>query len=143
MHKTAAQKPKIQCDGRPIAVNSNVKYLGLWIDDNLNFDIHLKFVECKIAYAVGILNKLKCYFSKKNSLQLYHVLIYLHLSYAIIIWCSTNKSYLRNISICQNKAVKIVTQTKWNFSANPSYTNLMVLKLNKLYQHEVGKIMYN
>ena len=32
--KTATQKPKI-CDGLPIAVNSNVKYLGLWIDKNL------------------------------------------------------------------------------------------------------------
>ena len=30
--KTATQKPKISCDGLPIAVNSNVKYLGLWID---------------------------------------------------------------------------------------------------------------
>ena len=29
--KTATQKPKILCDGHPIAVNSNVKYLGLWI----------------------------------------------------------------------------------------------------------------
>ena len=65
MHKTATQKPKSLCDGRPIAVNSNAKYLELRIDDNLNFDIYLKFVEHKIAYTVGILNKLKCYFPKK------------------------------------------------------------------------------
>ena len=63
--KIATQKPKILYDGRPLALNSNVKHLGLWIDENLNFDIYLKFVERKIAYAVGILNKLKCYFPKK------------------------------------------------------------------------------
>ena len=63
--KTATQKPKILCNSLSIAVNSNVKHLGLWIDKNLKFDIHLKFVERKIACAVGILNKLKCYFSKK------------------------------------------------------------------------------
>ena len=128
-HKTATQKPKILYDGHPIAVNSNVKYLGLWIDDNLNFDVYLKFVERKIAYAVNILNKLKSYFLEKILLQLYHVLIYLHLLYAILIWISTYKSYLHNTSILQNKAVKIVTQTKWNSSANPSYTDLKVLKL--------------
>ena len=116
-------------DGHPIAVNSNVKYLGLWIDDNLNFDIHFKFVEREIANAVGILNKLKCYFPRNIFLQFYHVLIYLHLLYAIPIWGFTNQSYLHIISILQNKAVKIVTQTKWNSSANP-YTNLKVLKLN-------------
>ena len=76
--KTAAQKPKILYDGCPIALNSNVKYLGLWIDENLNFDIYLKFLERKIAYAVGILNKLKCYFPKKLLLQLYHAIIYPH-----------------------------------------------------------------
>ena len=54
--KTATLKTKILCDGLPIAVNSNVKYLGLWIDENLKFDIHLKFVERKIACTVGILN---------------------------------------------------------------------------------------
>ena len=43
----------------------------------------------------------------------------------------------------KTKPLKIVTQTKWNTSANSSYTNLKVLKLNKLYLHEVGKIMYN
>ena len=63
--ETATQKPKIFCDGLSIAVNSNVKYLGLWVDENLKFDIHLKFVECKIACRVGILNKLKCYFPKE------------------------------------------------------------------------------
>ena len=45
--KTATQKPKILCGGLPITVNSYVKYLGLWVDENLTFDSHLKFVECK------------------------------------------------------------------------------------------------
>ena len=143
--KTATQKPKTFRDGRPIAVNSNVKYLGLWIDENLNFDIYLKFVKRKIAYAVGILNKLKCCFPKKILSQLYHALIYPHFLCTIPLWGSTYKSYLHKISILQNKVVKVVTQIKWNSSANLLYTNLKVLKLNKLYQYEVGKnkIMYN
>ena len=102
--KTATQKPKILCDGLPIAVISNVKYLGPWIDKNLKFDIHLKFVERKIACAVGILNKSTCYFSKEILLQLYHALIYPHLLYAVSIWGSTYKSYIRKISILQKQS---------------------------------------
>ena len=82
-------------------------------------------------------------FPKKILLQLYHALIYPHFLYTIPIWGSTYKSYLHKISIFQNKPVRIVTQTKWNSKANPSFTNLKVLKLNKLYPYEVGKIMYN
>ena len=136
-NKTASLKTKVVCDSLPKAVNSDVKYLRLWIDENLKFDIRLKFVERKIVCAVGILNKLK---SKEILLQLYHALIYPHLLYAIPIWGSTYKSYLHKISILQNKAVKINTQTKWNSSANSSYSNLKVLKLNKLYYYKVGKI---
>ena len=62
--KTASQKPKFFGDGRPIAVNSTVKYFGLRIDKKLKFDIHLKYVQRKIVCSVGALNKLKCYFPK-------------------------------------------------------------------------------
>ena len=46
-------------------------------------------------------------------LQLSHALIYPHLLYAIPIWDSTPtyKFYPHKISIFQNNAVKIVTQT--------------------------------
>ena len=45
----------------------DLKFLGLWIDDNdnLKFVICLKFVERKIACAVGMLNKFKRYFPSK------------------------------------------------------------------------------
>ena len=105
--ETATQKPKIFCDGLPIAVNSNVKYLGLWVDENLKFDIHLKFVECKIACRVGILNKLKCYFPKEILLQLYHALIYPHLLYAIPIWGSTYKSISTKFLFSKTKLIKL------------------------------------
>ena len=97
--KTAAQKPKILCDGLPIAINSDVKYLRLWIDENHNFDIHLNFVEHKIGNVVGLFSKLKCYFPKESQLQIYHALIYLNLLYAILIWGCTYKSYTHKISV--------------------------------------------
>ena len=87
--------------------------------ENLNFDIHLKFVERKIVYAVGILNKLKCYFPKKILFKLYHALIYPHLLYAISIWGSTYKSHLHKISILQNKAVRIGYPDKMQFQGKP------------------------
>ena len=140
--KTKSQKPEVSCDGRKIAVNKTVKYLGLWIDENVKFDTHIKSVERKIACAVGILCKLKWYFPQNILLQLYHTLIYPHLLYAIPVWGSTYKSYLHYISIFQNKAVKIITGTKPDTSANPSYTNLKILKFHELYQFEVAKIMH-
>ena len=92
---------------------------------------------------MGILNKLKYYFPKKILLQLCHALIYPHFLCTTPIWGSIYKSYLHKISILRDKAVRIVTQRKWNSRANPLFTYLKVLKLNNLYQYGVGKIMYN
>ena len=117
--KTATQKPKILCDGLPIAANSNVKYFRTMDNKNLNFDIHFKFVGRKIVYTVGILNKLKCYFPMKILLQLYHALIYPHLLYAIPIWGSAYKSYLHKISILQKKAVWNSYPDKTEFQGKP------------------------
>ena len=81
-------------------------------------------------------------FPQENSFAA-HALIYPHLLYAIPLWGSTYKSYLHKISILQDKAVRIVTQTKWNSRANLWFTNVKVLKLNSLYQYGAGKIIYN
>ena len=54
----------------------------------------------------------------------------------------TNLTFTKSLFF-ETKLLKIVTQTISNSSANPSYINLKVLILNKLNQHEVGKIIYN
>ena len=93
--------------------------LGTMDYKNLFFDIYLKFVERKIVNAVGLINKLKCYFLKKILLQLYHAIIYPHFLYAIPIWCSTYKSYLHKISFLQNKAVMMGYPDKMEFLGKP------------------------
>ena len=49
----------IKCGESLISVQQNIKYLGLNIDDKLNFKEHIKIVERKVACAVGILAKSK------------------------------------------------------------------------------------
>ena len=106
--KTATQKPKVYYCGPPTAVTTNVWYLGLRIDENLKFNIHLKFVVRKIACTVGILNIFEMLFPQGNSIA---TLSYINLSSSSLCG-STYKSYLHKISILQNKAVKIITPTK-------------------------------
>jgi len=68
-----------------------------------------------------ILCKLNYYLPNDELLQLYHALIFSHLAYAIPVWGDSYKTYLRKIVTLQNKAVKIITGTNWNCSANLSY----------------------
>jgi len=40
----------VMCDDHPITVQKNVKYLGVWIDDKLDFTEHIQRVTQKISW---------------------------------------------------------------------------------------------
>ena len=73
--KNETQYLDVRHEGQLIEQTQNVKYLGLWIDDKLKFNVHIKNIERKIACAVGILCKLNSFFPTEVLLQLYHALI--------------------------------------------------------------------
>jgi len=93
-------------NGCPITIQKTVKYLGFPIDNKLDFPQHIKAIEKKVACATGIVCKLKYYLPKDILLQLYHALIYSHLTSAIPVWGASYKTYLRKIVTSQNKVVK-------------------------------------
>ena len=45
--------------GTPVSVHSSTKYQGVTTDNELNFHEQIKVMEGKVAFSVGILNKLK------------------------------------------------------------------------------------
>ena len=58
-------------------VNSiHCKYLGILIDNKLNFKQHIQLVESKIAKLVGILNKLRHIFPSSALLLIYFALVH-------------------------------------------------------------------
>ena len=78
----------------------HVKYLGVILDDKINWKYHVSFISSKISRNIGIFYKLRHYLSPAQLRQIYYNLIFPYLSYAIIAWGSTYKS---NIKILQTK----------------------------------------
>ena len=74
-----------------------IKYLGIEIDSQLNFKSHVDYVQSKITKEVGILFKLNKILTSNAVLMLYYALIHSHLTYGILIWGSTYKSYLNTL----------------------------------------------
>ena len=74
-----------------ISCCSNLKYLGLLIDEHLDFREHLIYYKTNLARAVGILYKCKAYFSTRILRMLYFSLMYPHLTHGIIVWGSSFK----------------------------------------------------
>ena len=105
------------------------KYFGVTFDNSLSFKLHIDKLTKKLSRSVGILAKLKPYLNSKALLSLYYAIFHSHLQYGLITWSSTFKTYLKKVSILQNKAVKIVGGGNYYDRATPFYSKLRILKL--------------
>ena len=103
----------LSCAAGSFKVVSCAKYLGVFIDDKLNFQVHIKHLEKKASLSVGILSKVKNYLPTHALFKLYYTLVDSHLLYGLIVWGNTYPTYLSRLITLQNKALRIVTKSGW------------------------------
>ena len=73
----------------------------------------------------------------------YYDLVHPHLTYGVLIWGSTYKSYLNTLQLLQNNAIRVTTKQRSSDRITPIYRRLQVLKINDLYKPETAKFIIN
>ena len=89
------------------------KYLGVILDENLDWKLHIKYLHTKLSQAVGILAKLRHYFNRKNLVAMFYVFFYLHILNEILGWASATDTALKPIQVLQNKVLRIMNKITW------------------------------
>ena len=93
--------------------NTNVtKFLGVNIDENLNFQSHVNFVSNKICKSVGIIFRLN-YLPTNILLTLYQSLILPYLSYGILAYSGCSLSYFNKLFIAQKRCVRAIYKLEY------------------------------
>ena len=62
-----------------------IKFLGVMLDDRLNFDRHALNICAKVAQAVGIMNRVANHLSLSQLVELYYKIVYPHLTYCVTV----------------------------------------------------------
>lgn len=89
---------------------SSFKYLGLTINEKLDWSAHLTGLEKKLASANGILWKLRSSLTLPVKKLIYATLLQSHLNFMIPIWGSAPCREIQNIQTLQNRALRNVYQ---------------------------------
>jgi hypothetical protein len=129
---TSRQKNGTSINIPNINHKQHIKYLGIYIDEHLNWHTHIAHVSNKIAKNIGILYKLRYYLEFKMLKQLYYTLIYPYLNYAIMSWGNTYKSSLLPLAKKQNKCIRSIFFIKNNENLDPYYNLLDILKIHDI-----------
>ena len=130
--------PDIRINDSPIARVTDFNFLGLQIDQHLNWNAHIQKYSNKISRTLGVMNRLKRYLPTKILPVLYNSLILPHLQYAISSWGSK----LSRLSKLQKRATRVITCSKFNAHTEPLFKSLKLLKLEDLLYLNVLKLYY-
>jgi hypothetical protein len=120
----------------------HMKFLGIIIDEMLDWHCHIGHCKNKISSGLYALNTLKHLLPSRQLKTLYYSLIHPYLNYGILLWGGTNKSYTHKLEVLQNKSIRILNHSNYNESALPIYSKLNILKFENLFKLELCKFMY-
>ena len=116
----SSYKPTI--NNIPIERKFVTKFLGVLIDDKLQWAHHIKALSTKMSRNCGILYKMKGILPPKAMLTLYHSFVQSHLNYCSLIWGLGSKNSIKALFVCQKKAMRTLI---------PGYVNYYYNKVTK------------
>ena len=119
-----------------------VKFLGILIDDKLEWKDQTQACKNKITSAIYAIKKTKHILSQHLLRTIYYSLVYPHLTYGVSLWGSAQISYIQPIEIQQKKTIRAITHSNYNAHTDPLFKTLSILKLKDVYTLEIGKFMY-
>ena len=108
--------------------SNNIKYLGIKIDENLNWKHHINEVSTKLIRANAILFKIRNYVNPKILRSIYFAIFESHLNYSSIVWAQ-NPGSIKRLIILQKKALRIINFKPRNCHTSPLFKENVILKL--------------
>ena len=139
---TSAKKKISRIKIADIEQKDNIKYLGIYLDEHLNWEYQIKHINNKIAKNIGIIYKLRYYLDFNMLKQLYYTLVYPYLNYSLLSWGNTYTSKLAKIRTKQNRCIRnICFAYVFRENATP-YNVLGILKLDNIFKLRIAEFSY-
>ena len=130
----------LKIDKVPLPDVTTIKFLGVWLDNKLNWDTHINKLCIKINQNLNFLKMGKNMLNESTKLNLYYAQIHSHITYSIMIWGNMmSKCQLDRLQKHQNKCVRLVTNGLAN---TETYKKLKILNITSLVQLENYKHGY-
>ena len=103
---------ELEIEGFRIKQCTETRFLGVIIDDKLNWDAHIKYLKRKLNYAVATLNRIRDSIPNHLHRDLYYTLFESHMSYCISAWGSAAQFRINSLWMIQKHCVRILFGNK-------------------------------
>ena len=114
-----------------LVLSSEAKFLGLHLDDTLNFSCHVRGLSNRLNSSFYALMKLKGCLDFDGLLQAYYSLFYSHMEYCILLW-GRSVDWGR-VFIAQKRAVRLMFNLAWHGTCRGTFREHNLLTLPSIY----------
>ena len=123
-------------NGQFVSYVDHAKFLGIVIDNKINFKNHINYITGKVAKHAGILHRIKNCLPLKTRLTYYNSYVLPYLNYNILHWGNTNATHLNPLIIIQKRIVRTIAGADYLAHTTPLFRKLNLLKIVDLYKFQ-------
>lgn len=121
----------IVCNNRSITTLSNVKFLGIHINDSMNWSSHADCITPKLSSACYVMRSIKPYMPLNTLKTIYYSYFNTIMSYGLFIW--GNSPHSLRIFRMQKKIIRIMTGCNSRVSCRNLFRMLRILPFASQY----------
>ena len=117
-------------------------FLGVQIDNKLNWKSHITHICNKISKSIAILRFVRHYYPPNALRIIYMSLVYSHINYCNLIWGSAVDGIIAPLFLLQKKAVRIITKSHYLEHTPPLFASLKFLTIYQVYTLNCSLFIY-
>lgn len=123
----------LQCDCVSLALVPSIKYLGVHIDDRLDWRVHTEAICTRLRKLMYLIKELRHSADRETSSLVYRSLCESIINYCIPIWGGTFKTTMLKVERAQRAVLKVMLFHKRDYSTTRLYKEAQVLSVRQLY----------
>lgn len=130
---------EINEDDQLTYINStnSVKYLGIFIDSHLKWDMHMEYITTKIRSIIYLFYKVKNILNTQDLKILYHSLVSPHLTYGILGWGGVLNNHLKSVETLQKRFFKIILNKSIVYPSDQLLDEIKIFDIRQHYFYTV------
>ena len=108
------ESPSLTINENAIEQATSTKSLGVYVDQNINWEPHIENISKKIACAVGAIKRIRHLIPFNVPIKVYNSLIQPHFDYCNVVWGNCNKGLSEKLQGLQNRAARILMSASYD-----------------------------
>ena len=141
-NKRTQLEVEIKPAGADITRVKVIKYLRMFIDEDMKWKTHIAKLHTVLCRNVGIINRVKYFLKSKHLLLLYNSLFLSHVNYCCFLYSNTYSSHLTKIEKLQKRVLRIVDEQPRLAHSAPIFKKLGLLRLRDIGKHQMVLLMH-